>query len=297
MVIEKNAGHIAFQFEAEEEFFELGAKVLNKQRIETMLPCIHVQYNMKDRLLYDVEQYIPLEEAKEELEEKDTFFILYELLKLLEEVGSNGFVPLEAIQPGADMIFWEAQKKKAYFIVLPIAKEYGNGEHKSWNKRLSDTLNELCANLPDEKAETITQNLVKPGKIADIIAGLMPVLDSFIAEIQKQENTHVQTRHKELQLLHDGTYGQFAFYIRKKEFIIGKRRDSVDGYLGVSDAVSRLHCRIIYREDCFLVSDMGSSNHTFINGTLVKAQEEKKLAEGDRLRIADVDFKVRIVDI
>ncbi len=297
MIIEKIAGHAAFQFEADEEFFELGYKVLNKQKIETMLPCIHVQYNIRDRLLYDIEQYDSLEEAVSELGEKEALSILYSLFKLLLEVGSNGFVPLEAAQVGADMIFWDSKAKKVHFIVLPISKEYDIGDYRSWNKRMWDTLNELCSVLTTDKEELITKYLSDEGKLLDNISELMPVVEKYINEIEKQKNTHVPMQQKELQLLHDGKYGQFAFYIRKKEFIIGKRRDSVDGYLGVSEAVSRLHCRIIRHDDRFLVSDMGSSNHTYVNGTLVRAQEERELAEGDKLRIADIDFKVRIVDI
>ena len=51
MIVEKKAGHLAFQFEDGEEFFELGGKVLDKQQIEMQLPGIHVHYNMKDRRL------------------------------------------------------------------------------------------------------------------------------------------------------------------------------------------------------------------------------------------------------
>lgn len=297
MIIEKIAGHIAFQFEEDEEFFELGYKVLNKQQIEEMLPCIHVQYNMRDRLLYDVETYSSLKETVSGLEEKAALNILYSFFKLLEEVGGNGFVPIEAVQVGTDMIFWDSKVQKVHFIVLPVAKEYAIGDYRSWNKRMWDTLHELCGVLPTDKEEIITKYLSGEGKLLENIRELMPVLEKNIDVMKKQKNTYVPMQQKELQLLHDGKYGQFVFYIRKKEFVIGKRRDSVDGYLGVSEAVSRLHCKIMRHDDKFLVSDMGSSNHTYVNGTLVKAQEERELFEGDKLRIADIDFRVRIVDI
>lgn len=297
MIVEKKAGHLAFQFEDGEEFFELGGKVLDKQQIEMLLPGIHVHYNMKDRLLYDVEQYVSLEETESELKEKDALYIIRTLFKVLTEVGSNGFIPLEAVQTGTDLIFYELKEKKAYFIVLPVAKEYGTGDYRSWNKRLWDTLDELLGKLTADKEEKIRACLSGAGKLVDQIAVLIPVLDELLAKAEEQEHTYTREKQKELQLFHEGMYGQFAFYIRKKEFIIGKRRDSVDGYLGVSDAVSRMHCRILHHNDSFFVSDMGSANHTFVNGTLVRAQEEKELAEGDKLRIADIDFKVHIAEL
>lgn len=297
MVIEKVAGHVAFQFETGEEFFELGYKVLHKQQIKEMLPCLHVQYNMKDRLLYEIEQYSSLEEVKSGLEESDALYILQKLFKLLAEVGSNGFVPMEAVQVEEDMIFIESKERKAYFIVLPIIKEYKTNDYRTWNKRMWDTLNELLGILPKEKEEIIKETLSGTGKLLDNLNVLIPIMEDFITSVKGQEHSYVQECKKELQLLHNGPYGQFAFYIRKKEFVIGKRRDSVDGYLGISEAVSRLHCRITQHDSDFWVNDMGSSNHTFVNGTLVREQEEKMLTDGDKLRIADIDFIVKIVDI
>lgn len=296
MIIEKIAGHVAFQFESKEEFFDLGYKVLNKQHIEEMLPCIRVKYNLCDRLLYDIEQYVSLEEIISELEESEGLNILYSFLKFLLEVGNNGFVPLEAVQVGLDMIFVN-QKKKVYYIVLPIAKEYNTGDYRNWNKRMWDTVNELCSVLGSEKEELIKKYLSEKGKILDNIRELIPVLEKDIGVIHETKHTHTVAQQKELQLFHDGKYGQFVFYIRKKEFILGKRRDSVDGYLGMSEAVSRMHCRITNYDGRYLVNDMGSLNHTYVNGTLVSSQEERELLDGDTLRVADIDFKVRIIDI
>lgn len=296
MIIEKIAGHLAFQFEENEEFFDLGYKVLNKQHIEEMLSCIHVKYNLCDRLLYDIEQYVSLEEIVADLDEETSLNILSSFFSFLLEVGDNGFVPLEAVQVGLDTIFLD-QKKKVYYIVLPIAKECNIGDYRNWNKRMWDTVNELCGAINSEKEEQIKKYLFEKGKMLDNIRELMPVLKNNIGVTQISKSMRSEKRQKELQLLHDGKYGQFAFYVLKKEFIIGKRRDSVDGYLGMSEAISRMHCRIIRQEDKFLVMDMGSLNHTFVNGTLVRSQEVRELKHGDTLRIADIDFKVCIIDI
>lgn len=284
------SSHMAFQFEDKEEFFELGYKVLNKQQIKGMLPCIHIQYNLKDRLLYDTEQYCVLDKVLADLSEKDALIILQSFLKVIVEVGSNGFVPMEAVSTGIDTIYWEKQEKRAYFVVLPISREYSVGDGKSWNKRMWDTVNELLSLVGTETEKVITRCLSQPGKLIDNIAEIMPMMENCKNMIN--DNVNTETNQIEMQLIHDGIYGQFAFYIRKKEFVIGKLRDSVDGFLGMSDAVSRLHCKIIRRDNRFYVSDMGSSNHTYVNGILVMAQQERELSEGDRLRIADIDFTV-----
>lgn len=297
MIIEKNTGHMAFQFEPKEEFFDLGYKVLNKQQIEEILPCIHVKYNLCDRLLFDIEQFVSLEDSIDELDEDFGQIILYSFFNILLEVGNNGFIPLEAVQVGLNTIFLDQKKRKVYYIVLPIAKECNVGDARNWNKRMWDTVNELCSVLTAEKEEQIKKCLSGKGKLIDNIRELIPLLKADVNLVQEIQCSHAPKKQKELQLLHNGKYGQFAFYVQKREFLIGKRRDSVDGHLAMSEAVSRIHCRIIRKENKYFVIDMGSLNHTFVNGTLVNAQEEKEIVDGDSLRIADIDFKVCIIDI
>lgn len=300
MITKKRSGHIVFQFENEEEYFELGNKVLIKQHIEGMIPCIRVQYNLRDRIMYDIEQYEELGKLIPQFSEVEAIKILKSLITFILEIEKNGFIPCEAVQVGSDMIFYDKKQKKAFFIVLPIAKEYDIGDYRNWQKRIGDTIYELLSVVEEGKADIIKQCFEQSGKLADNMANLLPILESYLDSSSNKDETKIlgmEADNVELQLIHNGMYGQFAFYIRKQEFVIGKNRSSVDGYLGVSGAVSRLHCKIRKRANQFYVSDMGSSNHTFVNGTLVKEQEEKSIHEGDILRIADIDFTVHITMI
>lgn len=293
MIIEKISAHMAFQFEKDEEFFELGYKVLDKQHLDNMLSSIHIQYNLKDRLLYDIEQYEVLDKLLPDISEEDAISIIQDFFCLVVDIGNNGFIPIEAISVGTDTIFWDVKTKRAFFVVLPISQEYSIGDGRSWNKRMWDMLNELLAKINIETEKIITDNLSQTGKFIDNVEKLIPVLKNYKNNINR--NINIGVDQLEMQLIHDGIYGQFAFYIRKKEFIIGKLRNSVDGFLGMSDAVSRIHCKILRRNNRFYVSDMGSSNHTYINGILIMPQQERELVEGDRLRIADIDFRIHIM--
>jgi sigma-B regulation protein RsbU (phosphoserine phosphatase) len=52
-----------------------------------------------------------------------------------------------------------------------------------------------------------------------------------------------------------------------------------------SDAVSRRHARITYRNDTFILEDLGSRNKTYLNGNLIAAPAE--LADNDIIRICN----------
>ena len=71
------------------------------------------------------------------------------------------------------------------------------------------------------------------------------------------------------------------------------RSDEVD--LTVSDlSISRRHAMIVNRAEGFHVSDLGSTNGTFVNKELVGSA--RHLAEGDKLTLGDITFKFSYQD-
>lgn len=66
--------------------------------------------------------------------------------------------------------------------------------------------------------------------------------------------------------------------------IVGRERECDVKVLDVM--VSRKHCQIEKRNDIFYVKDLDSTNKTFINRKIVKA--EQGLKEGDLIEIGDI---------
>ena len=47
--------------------------------------------------------------------------------------------------------------------------------------------------------------------------------------------------------------------------MIGKKKDAVDGWLKAR-SISRIHAKISREEDCYYLTDLNSTNGTFLNG-------------------------------
>ena len=84
--------------------------------------------------------------------------------------------------------------------------------------------------------------------------------------------------------------GYEEFCIEGNEFLIGKKKNSVDGFIG-RDTISRIHSRLFVRQKRLYIADMNSTNGTYVNGTAIEPGEEIEIFEGDRILFADVGYE------
>ena len=81
-----------------------------------------------------------------------------------------------------------------------------------------------------------------------------------------------------------------AIPIRTPEFVIG--RDAKCNLRPSSQMVSKRHCTFTVRDGHLVLTDLKSTNGTFVNDEQVHG--ERVLKEGDRINVGPLDFLVRI---
>lgn len=86
----------------------------------------------------------------------------------------------------------------------------------------------------------------------------------------------------------DGTYIPLSYY----PFIIGKQEGLCD-YVIAKSTVSRLHLRVDETEEGFQITDLNSTNGTFVNGRCLSANETAAVEPGDEIGIADLKFRLK----
>ena len=82
--------------------------------------------------------------------------------------------------------------------------------------------------------------------------------------------------------------------LNKPVFRIGKERSYVDYFIGDNTAISRSHANIVSRDGEFYVVDTNSTNHTYVNGTMIHSNVETKLENNDRIKLANEEFDFRL---
>jgi pSer/pThr/pTyr-binding forkhead associated (FHA) protein len=70
------------------------------------------------------------------------------------------------------------------------------------------------------------------------------------------------------------------------------RKESASCVVEGDSYISGVHCRLIATEDRLEVTDLGSTNGTFVNEARLDPQQPWKLASGDKLRVGQTTFAV-----
>lgn len=82
--------------------------------------------------------------------------------------------------------------------------------------------------------------------------------------------------------------------INKPVFRIGKEKSYVDYFIGDNNTISRLHADIISRDNRYYLKDNNSTNHSYINGSMVQGNQEAELFDGAVITLSNEDFEFHL---
>lgn len=82
--------------------------------------------------------------------------------------------------------------------------------------------------------------------------------------------------------------------VNKPVFRIGKEKSYVDYFIGDNSTISRSHANIITRDGKYFVVDTNSTNHTFLDGSILQSNSEYEISHGSKLRFANEDFEFKL---
>ncbi len=78
--------------------------------------------------------------------------------------------------------------------------------------------------------------------------------------------------------------------ISNDNFVIGKERSRVNYCITDNTSISRTHARFTGRGGMTYITDLKTTNGTFLNGVKIQPNQEKQLKNGDRIALADEEF-------
>lgn len=117
------------------------------------------------------------------------------------------------------------------------------------------------------------------------------------SEEQDVTNTTVlkETYAPQISLVGIGTPEKIELIINKKEYIVGHKKELVDGYIEFNTSVSRKHCKISNIKGKNYILDLNSANGTWVNGKKINSDNPVEITPGDKIKISNSEFMVTAI--
>lgn len=289
-----------------------------KTKEHDFLNGVKVTHNGKVKIIYDLSQYSPLAEVVGKLTSPNFLCIIKEVLRIVLDTSSNGFLSIEDIRIDINEIYINKEYKPV-LVYLPL-----NTVNRA---NLIDTESEvrkLIINIISENRNLNNAKIMALYHDAGSLISLQQMYENLIINIEKQDEvsddqvsslTQSQTRTQDSVssvntkrkltsiffkdkksskniitarkpiVLNGVNDMKISLIINKDEYTIGKKVDLVDGVIDVP-SVSRIHCKVVWVDNSYYITDLGSLNGTCVNGKQINPGQLHAIEIGDVISIA-----------
>lgn len=318
MIIQKSFSHISYTLE-DDEYSKLALKMISGAAAHNIIKPVTTMNNGRKRFMYSVRDLTQISLLSSEMDEKQAMHVLSSYKDVLNRIEAQTFLKKDFLELDTDRVFVDVKTGDVKFIIVPVMTHDNSGGHRSFLKKNYDFISAVLDKLQlyEDSRLCFMHDMClcisgmkddNPGilcELKDLYTYLISEFDiEADADINQEDKRYIESSQNELkekdnkaireiELHYDGDYGTFTFYITKNSFTIGKAPDN-DGALSMNPAVSRYHLVIEIDGDKAYVTDLNSSNHTFINRMIIPANQKVLLEDQRVLRIANMDFEVRI---
>lgn len=297
--VETDEQSIGYLFEKEDEFSGIAYRVIKKNSIHGWLPCMKIKFNGQIKIIYPVSGRIPIEAVCEKWNGEKIAAVLLKFLDIFKEIENSGFLTLDMIDMDISRIFWDLEQESPLLIVLPYSgdkKVRHNGEWYGKFKKVFAVIAQLSGDADYGLLETMRGVFAKQYRpVEELYKDIQKIQRNIGTGLEKGFTNKLAAGKVPVGNLHfrykDPQY-ENDIVITGSEFVIGKHRDIVDGWIFVSPAVSRRHCRISNDNGSFYIEDLGSANHTYVNGSMIAPGQKIQISPGDIVKLADIEFEL-----
>lgn len=279
-------------------------KVLLRQRDGIFLKTMKMLYNGKVQFYYMSDDLRSFSAMMYELNLDKLMAVVASLFANILQVKNNGFLSCGNIDVSFEHIFVDPSSYRTCLVYLPATCGFFEDGLQMENE-LRSSLVKLIPVLPAVDQDRAV------GLISDLSNGMLG-LEELVVRYAGAMNTSTEVlskdsgmgslynrepeppKPKSMRLVSMNYPERIQIDITKQEFIIGKKRDSVDFALDISNLISRIHCKVIRTEEGFSIMDLNSANHTYINRFRLLPDISYPLKNGDVVGMAHNDFQVII---
>lgn len=273
-------------------------KVLQSQVNSCFVKCMKMMYNGKIQLYYLTGGLKPFSSMIPTLDPESFLTICANLLSDIIDVKHNGFLSCRNIDIAFERIYVDPATHKVSLVYLPLNKRIYDDE-SSFENDIRTGLVKLISGV---------STIVSPKTMqlsADLSNGALSMEDLF-ARVKggkgqsgkwpsspQGDTQHGRASSGSLRIIAMNAPTRFEMSVNKDSFTIG-RAESCDGVIDFNKTISGSHCRIDKIGDRYTITDLISTNGTFVNKVKLQPKQPRPINNGDVIRLSNSDFQVSI---
>ena len=288
--------NVAYTLNNENLFLMTGYKVMKSKERSGFAKCEKLTYNGKIQLLYFTADLKPVSSVLPTIDGDAFLSVIAGIMQSVIDTKNNGFLMCQNFDLSFDRIFVDINTLNVYLIYLPLNVQ--QTDMPTFERMFRMHLIKLITTtMPvlSVTAESICAGLSNGAlSLENIYMHICANCQLLNRRNSASSNGSGDSNQQRLTLTSVNTANQVRFEVNKQEFVIGRNPGETDGTITFDRAVGRVHCKLTYQNGEYFIVDLGSANGTYVNRTRIEPFRLCPLKAGDALRIADIDFSVKM---
>lgn len=288
MEVTTDKNGIAFAFRDKVIDFNFGMMLIEQLALPNILTGKKVSLRGKEKYKVSTKEYVALTEALPQLSTEQIIKLIHDIFFAIKKIEDGNLISKCGLWCKYEHLFYDEKTDEIKFVVIPVSEDPVYKDELSFDERLKECVNFIAGYLPFNYKTSI---LEKMDSAKDLIAYAKEIIYPKYETTLLKENIK---KSRKLSLIYLKDKDMVDFLMEKSELTIGKTGEDVDCKFPLSEAVSRLHCKIIKQKENFFIQDLDSLNHTYVNGEYVPPFELMELSDRDLITLGDVELRVEI---
>lgn len=281
-------------------FDHIKYQVMKNQMEGRFLPCRLVRYNGNYKLVYMLENLMPMNVYLLKCDGRAAVQAVCEILRTYEEVDNNELLVVEDVDSRTEHIYIDAKQQHIYLLYLPVEGESNASknyeEQMNLRLRIVNALREGTNRMSWEVIELSRllsdTSIISLGMLEEKIRGL-GALNGIPSAIRHGKSGYgIQEGHPKKIRLYSAD-GEQQFVVDMPHFIMGRNPERADGVIRGNLSVGRVHCVLLYENGRWFAEDSDSKNGTWVNGRRLMPGERIEIRPDDVLKLANAAFYVQ----
>lgn len=269
-------------------------KILQSNDNGTFVKSMRITLNGKIQMLYLSAGLRSFGAMLPQLDADKFITVVANIFHSVYDVKNNGFLKMRNIDVTMEHIYIDPLTNKALLIYLPATKGFYDDDNVFETEFRAAFAKIILgiSTLASPKTMQLFANLQNSSiPIESVFDNIISLTSDNVIE---EDDDSVEQENTSLKFVSMNAPEKIVLNVETTPYIIGRSAKHANGVIKDNKMIGRAHCKMTKIKEDYFLEDLDSANGTSINRVRLQPGTQKKIKNGDIIRIANYDFKALI---